>query len=32
VAFESSTPGQTRFALIALDLPAGVEVNAGSSD
>jgi hypothetical protein len=32
VAFESSTPGQTRFALIALDLPAGVEGNTGSSD
>jgi hypothetical protein len=29
VGFESSAPGQTRFALVALDLPAGA---AGESD
>jgi hypothetical protein len=29
VGFESSAPGQTRFALVALDLPAGV---VGDSD
>ena len=29
VGFESSAPGQTRFALVAVDLPAGT---AGSSD
>jgi hypothetical protein len=32
VGFESSTPGQTRFALVALDLPAGTETKAGKSD
>jgi hypothetical protein len=32
VSFESSTPGQTRFNLVALDLPAGVESNAGNKD
>ncbi len=32
VAFESSAPGQTRFALVALDLPAGVEGSSGKSD
>ena len=29
VGFESSAPGQTRFALVALDLPAGVEGKSG---
>ena len=32
VAFESSAPGQTRFALVALDLPVGVEGSSGKSD
>jgi hypothetical protein len=32
VAFESSAPGQTRFALIALDLPVGAESSSGKSD
>jgi hypothetical protein len=32
VKFESSAPGQTRFALIALDLPAQIEGNSGTSD
>jgi hypothetical protein len=31
VGFESSRPGETRFDLVALDLPAGVE-NAGNKD
>jgi hypothetical protein len=32
VGFESSAPGQTRFALVAVDLPAGMGENAGKSD
>ncbi len=32
VGFESSAPGQTRFALVALDLPAGVTGDSGKSD
>jgi hypothetical protein len=32
VGFESSAPGQTRFALVAIDLPAGVEGDSGKSD
>jgi hypothetical protein len=32
VGFESSAPGQTRFALVALDLPAAVEGSPGSKD
>jgi hypothetical protein len=32
VGFESSAPGQTRFSLVALDLPVGVEGSAGSKD
>ena len=32
VGFESSAPGQTRFALVALDLPAGTAANSGKSD
>jgi hypothetical protein len=32
VAFESSAPGQTRFSLVALDLPAGVSGDSGKSD
>lgn len=32
VGFEDSKDGQTRFALVALDLPAGVDNKSGSSD
>ena len=32
VGFESSAPGQTRFSLVALDLPADVDGKPGSSD
>lgn len=32
VAFESSAPGQTRFTLVALDLPAGMEKGSQKSD
>ncbi|MGO8756654.1 MAG: hypothetical protein ACLQG3_00875 [Terracidiphilus sp.] len=32
VGFESSAPGQTRFSLVALDLPAGTEGKSGASD
>ena len=32
VGFESSAPGETRFALVALDLPTGAVTNAGKSD
>jgi hypothetical protein len=32
VGFENSKNGQTRFALVALDLPAGVENDKGKSD
>jgi hypothetical protein len=32
VGFESSTPGETRFALVALDLPAGATGDSGNSD
>ncbi|MGA7342145.1 MAG: hypothetical protein WBE72_10105 [Terracidiphilus sp.] len=32
VGFESPKDGQTRFVLVALDLPAGVEGNSGKSD
>ncbi|MGA2571096.1 MAG: hypothetical protein ABSF23_11310 [Terracidiphilus sp.] len=32
VKFESSAPGQTRFALVALDLPAEVEGKSSTSD
>lgn len=32
VGFESSEPGQTRFALVAVDLPSGMEGNSGKSD
>ncbi len=32
VAFESSAPGQTRFSLVALDLPAAVSGDSGKSD
>jgi hypothetical protein len=32
VGFESSKDGQTRFALVALDLPAELDKNAGKSD
>ena len=32
VGFESSAPGQTRFALVALDLPAGVAGDSGKSE
>lgn len=31
VGFESSAPGQTRFSLVALDLPVGLD-NSGKSD
>jgi hypothetical protein len=31
VGFASSAPGQTRFALVALDLPAGVDGDSGKS-
>ncbi len=32
VGFESSAPGQTRFALVALDLPFGTGEGSGKSD
>lgn len=32
VGFEKSEPGQTRFALVALDLPAGTAGDSGKSD
>jgi hypothetical protein len=32
VGFESSAPGQTRFTLVAVDLPSGVETGSGKSD
>ena len=32
VGFESSAPGQTRFALVALDLPSGTGEGSGKSD
>jgi hypothetical protein len=32
VGFEDPKDGQTRFALVSLDLPAGVDVKSGSSD
>jgi hypothetical protein len=32
VAFESPKDGQTRFALVALDLPAGLDKKSGNSD
>lgn len=32
VGFENSKDGQTRFALVALDLPAGLDKNSGKSD
>jgi hypothetical protein len=32
VGFASSAPGQTRFALVALDLPAGVDGDSGKSE
>jgi hypothetical protein len=32
VGFESSAPGETRFSLVALDLPAGSGSNSGKSD
>ena len=32
VGFEDSKEGETRFALVALDLPAGMEKNSGKSD
>ena len=32
VGFEDSRDGKTRFALVALDLPAGVEKSSGQSD
>jgi len=32
VGFESSAPGQTRFALVALDLPSGVTESEGKSN
>ena len=32
VGFESSAPGQTRFALVALDLPAEAVGGSGKSD
>ncbi len=32
VGFESSTPGETRFALVALDLPVGTESKTDKSD
>jgi hypothetical protein len=32
VGFEDSRDGQTRFALVALDLPAGLDKNSGKSD
>jgi len=32
VGFENPADGQTRFALVALDLPAGLDKNSGKSD
>jgi hypothetical protein len=32
VAFESSAPGRTRFALVSLDLPGGLESSSDKSD
>ena len=32
VGFENPEDGQTRFALVALDLPAGLDKNSGKSD
>ncbi|MGO9338249.1 MAG: hypothetical protein ACLPY1_12155 [Terracidiphilus sp.] len=32
VGFENSKSGETRFALVALDLPAGMDKNSGKSD
>jgi hypothetical protein len=32
VGFENSKGGETRFALVALDLPAGMDKNSGKSD
>jgi len=32
VGFEDARDGQTRFALVALDLPAGMDKNSGKSD
>jgi hypothetical protein len=32
VGFESSKPGETRFALVAVDLPAGMAADMGKSD
>ena len=32
VGFESSAPGQTRFALVALDLPVGTDADKDKSD
>jgi len=32
VGFENPRDGQTRFAMVALDLPAAIEKNAGKSD
>jgi hypothetical protein len=32
VGFESAAPGETRFALIALDLPVGTDGNSNKSD
>jgi hypothetical protein len=32
VGFEDAKDSQTRFAMVALDLPAGVDNKSGSSD
>jgi hypothetical protein len=32
VGFQSSAPGQTRFALVEVELPAGIESSSGKSD
>jgi len=32
VGFENSKNGETRFALVALDLPAGMDKHSGNSD
>jgi NAD(P)H-hydrate repair Nnr-like enzyme with NAD(P)H-hydrate epimerase domain len=32
VGFESSAPGQTRFTLVAVDLPSGIGSGSGKSD
>ena len=32
IGFEEPKDGQTRFAMVALDLPVGTDMNTGKSD